>query len=238
MGSVPRSINSPLIYTDNNILGTHNMMQAAVENNVKKFVFASSSSVYGDSKKLPKEEGEEGNILSPYAFTKKVDEEMAKLYYDIYGLNTIGLRYFNVFGKRQDTKSAYAAVIPMFIKKVLNKEQPIINGDGTQSRDFTYIENVIEANLKACLANEQANGKVFNIAYGERISLNDLYNKISILLNSNIKPIYGNERKGDIKHSLANIEKAKEFLKYNPKFDINTGLELTINWYINNLKND
>lgn len=236
LGSVPRSMKFPLMYTVNNIQGTHNMMQAALEEGVKRFVYASSSSVYGDSKTLPKQEGAEGNKLSPYALTKWVDEEFAKLYNDIYGLPTIGLRYFNVFGKRQDPHSTYAAVIPIFVKKLLNGEQPIINGNGEQSRDFTYIENVIEANLKSCLAEKEACGKAYNIAYGERTVLNDLYNKIKELLKVNMDPIYGPERAGDIKHSLANIENAKKYLGYNPKYNLNEGLEIAIDWYKEYLK--
>lgn len=236
LGSVPRSMKFPTLYTQNNILGTNNMMQAAVENNVKKFVYASSSSVYGDSKELPKVEGNEGNVLSPYALTKKVDEEFAKLYFEVYRLQTIGLRYFNVFGRRQDPFSTYAAVIPIFVKGILDGISPTINGDGEQSRDFTYIDNVIEANLKACLSDEVASGKAYNVAYGERVTLNQLYDKIAKLLNSNIKPKYGPDRLGDIKHSLANIEKTKKYLKYNPQYNMNQGLELAIDWYKNYLK--
>lgn len=236
LGSVPRSMKFPTLYTQNNILGTHNMMQAAVENGIQKFVYASSSSVYGDSKELPKREGKEGNVLSPYALTKKVDEELAKLYYEAFGLKTIGLRYFNVFGKRQDPFSTYAAVIPIFVKKILDGEAPVINGDGETSRDFTYIENVIQANLKACLATEEACGRAYNIAFGERATLNELYNKIASLLNSDIKPIYGPERAGDIKHSLADISNTKKYLKYYPECSMSEGLELAIDWYKKYLK--
>lgn len=236
LGSVPRSMKYPTLYTQNNILGTHNMMQAAVENGIKKFVYASSSSVYGDSKELPKKEGNEGNVLSPYALTKKVDEEFAKLYNDVFGLKTIGLRYFNVFGKRQDPFSTYAAVIPIFVKKILDNEQPKINGDGETSRDFTYIENVIEANLKACLAEDDACGKAYNVAFGDRTTLNELYSKIAELLQSDIKPIYGPERAGDIRHSLADISNTKKYLKYNPEYSMNAGLELAIDWYKEYLK--
>lgn len=236
LGSVPKSMKYPVIYVQNNILGTVNMMQAAVENNVKRFVYASSSSVYGSSNKLPKYEGEEGEKLSPYALTKWVDEEFAKLYFNLYNLETIGLRYFNVFGKRQDPYSTYAAVIPIFIKNILDGKSPTINGDGEQSRDFTYIENVIEANLKACLAKKEACGKAYNIAYGEKNTLNELYNKLATLLKSNIKPIYGPARQGDVKHSQANIENSRKYLKYNPQYDINLGLELAIEWYKRYLK--
>ena len=174
-GSVPRSIKMPLFYCANNIQGTLNMLEAARQQGVKKFVYASSSSVYGDHPILPKQEGVEGNLLSPYAVTKMCDEEWAKQYTLHYGLDTYGLRYFNVFGRRQDPDGAYAAVIPKFIKQLLHGEVPTINGDGKQSRDFTYIENVIEANLKACLASSDAAGQAYNIAYGGREFLIDIY---------------------------------------------------------------
>jgi UDP-N-acetylglucosamine 4-epimerase len=232
LGSVPRSIKYPLLYEEVNIKGTLNMMQAAVETGVKRFIYASSSSVYGDSEELPKVEGREGKVLSPYALTKVVNEELGRLYYNLYGLETIGLRYFNVFGRRQDPHSQYAAVIPIFVKALLNNESPTIFGDGEQSRDFTYIENVVEANLKACKATNQACGEAFNIAYGERITINVLYNKLSELLGKKIKPTYAPERQGDIKHSLADISKARELIKYNPKYDLNTGLKMTIKRYM------
>jgi UDP-N-acetylglucosamine 4-epimerase len=171
-GSVPRSIEMPLLYEEINIKGTLNMLEASRHSEVNKFIYASSSSVYGDEPNLPKKEGREGNLLSPYALTKKVNEDYAKLYTNLYGLDTYGLRYFNVFGKRQDPNGNYAAVIPKFIKQLLNDEQPIINGDGKQSRDFTYIENVIEANLKACLASHESAGKAYNIAFGGENILN------------------------------------------------------------------
>lgn len=234
-GSVPRSIKMPLVYDTVNIHGTLNMMQAALEAGVKKFIYASSSSVYGDDCNLPKMEGREGRLLSPYAITKKVNELYAQNYFELYGLKTIGLRYFNVFGRRQNPHSTYAAVIPIFVKALLENRAPIINGDGTQTRDFTYIDNVIEANIKACLANDEANGEAFNIAYGENTTLNSLYYKIALLLGKDITPSYGPERLGDIKHSLADITKARNVLGYNPKFDLNKGLELTMDWYINNI---
>lgn len=234
-GSVPRSIEMPMLYEEINIKGTLNMIEAARQKNVKKFVYASSSSVYGDHPKLPKVEGVEGNLLSPYALTKKVNEEYGYLYKKLYNLDTYGLRYFNVFGKRQNPEGAYAAVIPKFIKQLLNNERPTINGDGLQSRDFTYIDNVIDANLKACLAPSEHAGNSFNIAYGGRETLNDIYNQIQKLLNTNIKPIYGPERLGDIKHSNADISKAKQLLNYEPKIDFDEGLELAIDWYKNNL---
>ena len=235
-GSVPRSIEMPLYYETVNVLGTLNMLEAARINNVKKFVYASSSSVYGDSKNLPKLEGEEGNVLSPYALTKKMNEEYARLYTKIYGLDTYGLRYFNVFGKRQNPNGAYAAVIPKFINQLLHDERPVINGDGKQSRDFTYIENVIEANLKACLASSNVAGQVFNIAYGDRIFLIDVYNYICNKLGKNIYPIYKQDRIGDIKHSNANIERAKKYLKYSPNYSFENGIDIAIEWYINQLK--
>lgn len=234
-GSVPRSIEMPLFYCKNNIDGTLNMLEAARQNNVKKFVYASSSSVYGDEPKLPKTEGREGNLLSPYALTKWCNEEWAKQYTMHYGLDTYGLRYFNVFGRRQDPNGAYAAVIPKFIKQLLNDEKPTINGDGKQSRDFTYIENVIEANLKACLAPHEAAGQAFNIAYGGREYLIDIYHTLTKALNKNIEPNFGPDRKGDIKHSNANIEKAKLMLGYDPEYDFATGLDEAIEWYKENL---
>lgn len=236
-GSVPRSIEMPLIYDEINIKGTLNMMEAARQNGVKKFVYASSSSVYGDEPTLPKIEGREGNLLSPYALTKMVDEEYGKLYNKLYGLDTYGLRYFNVFGRRQDPNGAYAAVIPKFIKQLLNDEQPTINGDGKQSRDFTFIENVIEANLKACLASSDVAGEAFNIAYGGREYLIDIYNVLTNALKKDIKPIFGPERKGDIKHSNADINKAKEMLGYDPDWSFAQGIEAAIEWYVCNFKN-
>ena len=234
-GSVPRSIEMPLFYEKNNIMGTLNMMEAARQQGVKKFVYASSSSVYGDHPVLPKKEGQEGNLLSPYALTKRVDEEFAKLYTRLYGLDTYGLRYFNVFGRRQDPDGAYAAVIPKFIKMLMNGETPTINGDGMQSRDFTYIENVIEANLKACLAPHEAAGNAFNIAYGGREYLIDIYHSLTRALGKDIEPNFGPDRAGDIKHSNADISKAREMLGYNPDYDFDSGLKLAIDWYVENL---
>ena len=234
-GSVPRSIEMPLFYEKNNIMGTLNMMEAARQQGVKKFVYASSSSVYGDHPVLPKKEGQEGNLLSPYALTKRVDEEFAKLYTRLYGLDTYGLRYFNVFGKRQDPDGAYAAVIPKFIKMLMNGETPTINGDGMQSRDFTYIENVIEANFKACLAPHEAAGNAFNIAYGGREYLIDIYHSLTRALGKDIEPNFGPDRAGDIKHSNADISKAREMLGYDPDYDFDSGLKLAIDWYVENL---
>ncbi len=234
-GSVPRSIEMPQFYCANNILGTLNMMEAARQNGVKKFVYASSSSVYGDEPNLPKTEGKEGNLLSPYALTKRCDEEWGRQYTLHYGLDTYGLRYFNVFGRRQDPNGAYAAVIPKFIKQLLNDEQPTINGDGKQSRDFTYIENVIEANLKACLASHEAAGQAYNIAYGGREYLIDIYYSLTKALKKNIEPKFGPDRKGDIKHSNASILKAKTMLNYNPDYSFEKGLCEAIEWYKENL---
>lgn len=234
-GSVPRSIEMPLFYEKNNIMGTLNMMEAARQQGVKKFVYASSSSVYGDHPVLPKKEGQEGNLLSPYALTKRVDEEFAKLYTRLYGLDTYGMRYFNVFGRRQDPDGAYAAVIPKFIKMLMNGETPTINGDGMQSRDFTYIENVIEANLKACLATHEAAGNAFNIAYGGREYLIDIYHSLTRALGKDIEPNFGPDRAGDIKHSNADISKAREMLGYDPDYDFDSGLKLAIDWYVENL---
>lgn len=230
-GSVPRSIEMPLFYCMNNIMGTLNMLEAARRNGVKKFVYASSSSVYGDEPVLPKKEGREGNLLSPYAVSKRADEEWAKQYTRHYGLDTYGLRYFNVFGRRQDPNGVYAAVIPKFIKQLLHGERPTINGDGQQSRDFTYIENVIEANLKACLAPSSAAGEAFNIAYGGREYLNDIYKGLVQALGVDIQPIYGPDRVGDIKHSNADISKAKELLGYEPDWSFERGIKAAIEWY-------
>lgn len=234
-GSVPRSIEMPLFYCANNIQGTLNMLEAARQNGVKKFVYASSSSVYGDEPNLPKTEGIEGNLLSPYAVSKRADEEWAKQYTKHYGLDTYGMRYFNVFGRRQDPNGAYAAVIPKFIKQLLNDEQPTINGDGKQSRDFTYIENVIEANLKACLAGHEAAGQAFNIAYGGRECLIDIYYALTKALEKDIEPMFGPDRAGDIKHSNADICKAKKLLGYDPEYDFERGLNEAIMWYKENL---
>ena len=234
-GSVPRSIEMPLFYCANNITGTLNMLEAARQNGVKKFVYASSSSVYGDEPNLPKNEGVEGNLLSPYAVTKRCDEEWAKQYTKHYGLDSYGLRYFNVFGRRQDPNGAYAAVIPRFIKQLIRGERPTINGDGKQSRDFTYVENVIEANLKACLAPREAAGEAFNIAYGGREYLIDMYYALNKALGTDIDPIFGPERAGDIRHSNANIAKAKKLLGYNPEYNFECGLAEAIEWYLGNL---
>jgi len=230
-GSVPRSIEMPLLYEEINIRGTVNMMEAARQSGVKKFVYASSSSVYGDHPVLPKQEGQEGQLLSPYALTKRVDEEYGRLYKVLYGLDTYGLRYFNVFGRRQDPDGAYAAVIPKFIKQLMHDQQPTINGDGKQSRDFTYIENVIEANLKACQASSEAAGQAFNVAYGGREYLIDIYHVLCQALGKDIEPIFGPDRAGDIKHSNADISKAREMLGYEPDWSFERGIRAAIEWY-------
>lgn len=234
-GSVPRSIEMPLLYEEINIRGTLNMMEAARQSGVKRFVYASSSSVYGDEPNLPKREDRIGNVLSPYALTKKVDEEYGRLYTNLYGLETVGFRYFNVFGRRQDPHGFYAAVIPKFLKSLLNDEAPTINGDGEHSRDFTYVENVVEANLKAMVAPKEACGRAYNIAYGGQVCLNDLYKKLCEILGKDIKPVYGPNRAGDIKHSNADISNAKKYLGYDPDYSFEKGIELAAGWYKENL---
>lgn len=234
-GSVPRSIEMPLLYEEINIRGTLNILEASRQNGVTKFVYASSSSVYGDEPTLPKQEGREGNLLSPYALTKATNEEYAKLYTKLYGLDTYGLRYFNVFGRRQDPDGAYAAVLPKFIKQLLNDEQPTINGDGKQSRDFTYIENVIEANLKACAAPSEVAGNAFNVAYGGREILIDVYHSLAKALGKDVEPSFGPDRAGDIKHSNADISKAKDLLGYAPDYSFDKGIQEAIDWYKKNL---
>ena len=234
-GSVPRSIEMPLLYEEINIRGTLNMMEASRQNGVKKFVYASSSSVYGDHPVLPKQEGKEGKVLSPYALTKKVDEEYGRLYKELYGLDTYGLRYFNVFGRRQDPNGMYAAVIPKFIKELMDGVVPTINGDGRQSRDFTYIDNVIEANLKGCLASSEAAGEAFNIGAGGREYLIDVYYDLCKALGKDVEPSFGPDRAGDIKDSNADISKARNLLGYDPEYDFKKGINLAIDWYKENL---
>lgn len=230
-GSVPRSIAQPLLYEEINIKGTLNMLEAARQSGVKKFVYASSSSVYGDAPNLPKQEGGEGSLLSPYALTKMVNEQYGGLYSRLYGLDTYGLRYFNVFGRRQDPSGAYAAVIPKFIKQLLQGEQPTIHGDGKQSRDFTYVENVVEANLKACKASHRVAGEAFNIAYGSREYLIDVYEGLCKALDKHIEPVFGPERQGDIRDSYADITKAREALGYDPSWSFAQGIDAVIQWY-------
>lgn len=237
-GSVPRSIKMPIEYEENNIKGTLNMMEAARQCSVKKFVFASSSSVYGDHTMLPKREGTEGKLLSPYALTKMTCEKYGEQYTRHYSLDTYALRYFNVYGKRQDPNGSYAALIPRFLSLLLSGKRPTINGDGTQSRDFTFVEDVIQANLLACLAPHEAAGQVYNVAFGGREVLNDIYCTMTEVLGVDIEPIYGPERVGDIKHSNADITKARKILKYDPQYSFEKGLSLAIKWYKENLNND
>ena len=203
---------------------------------MKKFVYASSSSVYGDSTELPKREGQEGRVISPYALTKKTDEEYGRLYKELYGLDTYGLRYFNVFGRRQDPDGMYAAVIPKFIKQLLHGETPTINGDGRQSRDFTYIDNVIEANLRACKADSRAAGEAFNIGAGGRLYLIDMYEQLCNALGVEVKPNFGPPRAGDVRDSNADISKARKLLGYDPSYDFEKGIGLAIDWYKEYLK--
>jgi UDP-N-acetylglucosamine/UDP-N-acetylgalactosamine 4-epimerase len=243
LGSVPRSINDPITSNAVNVAGFLNMLVAARDSGVKRFVYAASSSTYGDSTGLPKLEDKIGNPLSPYAVTKYVNELYAKVFGDLYGMQTIGLRYFNVFGKNQDPDGAYAAVFPKFIKSLIKHEAPVIHGDGSQSRDFTYIENVIQANeLAATTENPEAINTVFNVAFGENNSLNDLTHELIAALSTfdpeiaRIKPVYGPERQGDIKDSLASIEKAQKLLGYLPKYNVHQGIKMAVKWYYENLK--
>jgi len=243
LGSVPRSIDNPVLSNQNNVTGFLNMLTSAKENGVKRFVYASSSSVYGDSKELPKVEERTGNLLSPYAVTKYVNELYMGVFQKCYGMEAIGLRYFNVFGKRQDPNGAYAAVMPKWIGQILNGEDVVINGDGETSRDFTYIDNVIQANILAGTTNnEKAFGEAFNTAIGGRETLNNLYDAIvkgiekeipSININ---KPIYRDFRVGDIRHSNANIDKMKNLLGYEPTHTLEQGLKESIAWYIQDIK--
>ena len=236
LGSVPRSIADPISTNAVNIDGTLNMLVASQENKVKTFVFASSSSVYGDSENLPKKEGEEGNPLSPYAVTKAAGDMYLRIFRQLYNLRTVGLRYFNVFGPRQDPHSQYAAVIPLFIKGVLQGKPPTIYGNGNQSRDFTYVDNVVLANIMACFANKEAVGITYNIACGTPITVNDLYWKICKIIGKELAPKYAKSRPGDILHSNADITLAKEALSFEPIVDIDEGLKLTVDWYKANIK--
>ncbi|WP_445710005.1 SDR family oxidoreductase [Flavobacterium sp.] len=243
LGSVPRSINDPITSNDVNVSGFLNMLVAARDANVKRFVYAASSSTYGDSENLPKIEDVIGKPLSPYAITKYVNELYADVFSKTYEIETIGLRYFNVFGRNQDPNGAYAAVIPKFVKQFIDLESPVINGDGNFSRDFTYIDNVIQMNELALLATDnEAINTVYNTACGDRTTLNDLVKHLKELLsefNSEISKVevkYGANRDGDIPHSLASIEKAKKMLGYNPKYTLNMGLKESVQWYWDNLK--
>lgn len=243
LGSVPRSIKDPVTTNDVNITGFLNMLVASKEEGVKRFIYAASSSTYGDSESLPKVEDVIGKPLSPYAITKYVNELYADVFSRTYGMQTIGLRYFNVYGRRQDPKGAYAAVIPKFVLQLLNHESPIINGDGNFSRDFTYIDNVIQMNELAMLTeNPEAVNTVYNTAFGDRNTLNDLVNYLKLYLSEfdekikEIEVVYGPNRLGDIPHSLASIEKAKQLLGYNPKYSFQNGLKEAVKWYWENLK--
>lgn len=235
LGSVPRSMSDPKTTNDVNISGMLNMLITAKDNKVKRFIYASSSSVYGDNKNLPKKEEITGEPISPYAITKITNEMYGKIFNKYFNLPTIGLRYFNVFGKNQNYNSQYAAVIPNFMKNILSREQPTIWGDGTQTRDFTYVENVVDANLKACLARKEAIGHVFNIATGNQVSISALLNEICRILEVEISPAFMEWRKGDVMHSYANIDKARELLDYIPMYSFYEGLRKTINWYLNKL---
>lgn len=231
LGSVPRSIEKPELYNDNNIVGTFNMMKAASENKVKRFVYASSSSVYGDTPALPKVESMVPNPKSPYAISKISNEYYGKVFNDVYGLPTVGLRYFNVFGPRQDPKSDYAAVIPKFVTSFLKNESPTIYGDGEQTRDFTFIDNVIKANVSACNAHDSAYGNALNVGCGERISLNLLATLIKEITCSSADIIYAAPRTGDVRDSLADITRLKEWLGVTQPVLLRDGLAKTIEWY-------
>lgn len=242
LGSVPRSIKDPITTNELNISGFLNMLSAAKDAKVKRFVYATSSSVYGDEQRLPKVEAKIGKPLSPYAITKAVGEQYAKVFGDLYGFETIGLRYFNVFGKRQDPDGAYAAAIPKFIRHLIRHESPTIHGDGTQSRDFTYIDNVVHANHIALLStNPVAVNEVYNVAFGSSTNLNKLIEILQNLLSSfdpsinDVEVKYGPERVGDVRHSLASIVKAETILGYRPEIDLKMGLERAIKWYWENL---
>ena len=242
LGSVPRSIKDPITSNDVNVSGFLNMLIAARDNGVKRFVYAASSSTYGDSESMPKVEDVIGKPLSPYAITKYVNELYADIFSKTYGLETIGLRYFNVFGRKQDPDGAYAAVIPKFVSQLMSEESPVINGDGNYSRDFTYIDNVIQANLLSLVTtNENAINTVYNVAYGDRNTLNDLMIYLKEYLSefdakiSSVEVIYGPNRVGDIPHSHASVNKAKELLNYNPQFSLQKGLKEAVSWYWKNL---
>ena len=242
LGSVPRSIKDPITSNDVNVSGFLNMLVAARDNEVKRFVFAASSSTYGDSESMPKVEDVIGKPLSPYAITKYINELYADIFSKTYGLETIGLRYFNVFGRKQDPNGAYAAVIPKFVSQLMKGESPVINGDGNYSRDFTYIDNVIQANLLSLVnRDEKAINTIYNVAYGDCNTLNDLMGYLKEYLSefnskiSNVAVIYGPNRAGDIPHSHASIDKAKEKLNYNPQFTLQQGLKEALKWYWENL---
>jgi UDP-N-acetylglucosamine 4-epimerase len=236
-GSVPRSINDPFFYHKNNVDGFYNLLIAAKENGCKRFVYASSSSVYGDNQSLPKIEDKTGNVLSPYAATKKINEIYANVFHKCYGMEIIGLRYFNVFGEKQNPNGEYAAVIPKFIDSVKNGKSPTIFGDGSFSRDFTYVKNIVQVNyLALTTTNQDCFGEVFNIGSGGRITINEIFYKICDIMGANITPNYQPNRKGDIPHSNASIEKAQNMLGYTPEYGFEEGLERTILYF--SKKND
>ncbi|MES2808659.1 MAG: SDR family oxidoreductase [Bacteroidota bacterium] len=235
LGSVPRSINDPVTTNDVNISGFLNILVAARDAKVKKFVYAASSSTYGDHPALPKVEENIGNPLSPYAVTKYVNELYGSVFSRTYDFHAVGLRYFNVFGPRQNPKGPYAAVIPLFIEAALNGKAPYINGDGQTSRDFTFVENAVQANIRALLTENLVGHEVINIAFGQRTTLNELWQQISIQTGVNLSPEYRPERKGDVKHSLADISKATALINYQPNISIEQGLATTVGWYQDNL---
>lgn len=228
--SVPRSVSDPITSNEINITGTLNMLFASKEEGIKSFVFASSSAVYGDDERLPKKEGNEGSPLSPYALGKLTGEQYCRIFSQLYGFNSVSLRYFNIFGPRQDPLSQYASAIPNFVSKILNNKQPIIFGDGEQSRDFAYVSNVVEANLLASQA-PNVSGDVFNIACGSRTTVNDLISEIKIILGKDILSNFTDPRPGDVRHSHADISKAVERLNYKPLITFSEGLKTTISWY-------
>ena len=232
---MPRSVADPITSNEANVTGTLNMLVAARDAGVKRLVFAASSSAYGDTPTLPKVETMPARPLSPYAITKYAGEEYCRTFTALYGFETVALRYFNVFGRRQDPLSTYAAVIPKFAAALLRGQAPEIHGDGEQTRDFTYIANVVQANLRACAAPAEACGQVFNVAYGARISLNHLYRRIAELLGTDIEPRYAPTRPGDVRDSLADIGKARDLLGYRPEYDVDRGLNEAIEWYRENL---
>ncbi len=235
LGSVPRSIKFPLATNDANVTGYLNVLTAAKDAGVERFVYASSSSVYGDSQLMPKKEDIIGNALSPYAVTKRVNELYAKVYGDVYGIKTIGLRYFNVFGPRQNPKNPYAAVVPLFVYSLLDGKSPMIHGDGEQTRDFTFVENAVQANIRGAFTNHpEAFNKVYNAAVGGRISLNELYNYLQQVSGIKIPANYVDPRPGDIRDSHADISQAKTLLGYNPKIEVKEGLEILFKWYKEN----
>jgi UDP-N-acetylglucosamine 4-epimerase len=235
LGSVPRSINDPITTNEVNISGFLNVLNAVKDSNtVKKMVYAASSSTYGNSIELPKIEGREGDPLSPYAVTKLVNELYAEVFFKVYKLQTIGLRYFNVFGPKQNPNNPYAAVIPIFAKSFINNIPPKINGDGQTSRDFTFVENVVQANIKALLTKEVKSHQVYNVACGDRFTLNQIVQMLNLISKKKIEPIYDVERIGDVKHSMASIDKIKEDIKYNPTIKFNEGLRIVYDWYLQN----